>query len=252
MFAALAHKKSFLQRLKQSQTSCFYYSTNYFGNHKNILHCGAHLGEEFPIYRESGAQQIYWLEANPNLISILIDKFGAEYVFQYALTSESNTSIPFFLTENVLSSSTKKIKVENEWGVSLSEKIEVQTISLSDLLEIVPIKVDLLVLDLQGGELDALSGPTLKRYPKFLIVEVTDLPFYEEGASFMEVGEKLRVLGYQRLKVVKGGTHGHGEALFIFRPKFRELVTQVMARSIGALFSMVKSVKKQFSIPAVQ
>lgn len=252
MVAALIKKMTSLHRLKQSQTSCFHYSINYFGSHKNVLHCGAHLGEEFPIYRESGAQQIFWLEANPNLISILIDKFGAGHVFQYALTSTSNTKIPFFLTGNVLSSSTKKIKADNEWGVALSEKIEVQTISLSDLLALVPVKVDLLVLDLQGGELDALSGPTLKQHPKFLIVEVTDLPFYEEGASFKEVGDRLKLLGYQRLKVVKSGTHGHGEALFIFRPNFFELATQVMARLIGAAFSVVKSVKELFSTPALR
>jgi len=235
--------EKFLKLLHESYSNCFWYSVFYFQKPMNILHCGAHLGEEYPVYKSAGAQNIFWLEANPNLYTPLTANFGADFVFPFALSSQSNQKIPFYLTGNILSSSTKKINSENQWGVLPSSVIEVESISLRDLLAKTQDSIDLLVLDLQGGELDALNGPDLLQFPKFIIVEVSDTPFYLEGCSFIDVKEKLQSLGYRMIKVEKSGVHGHGEALFIFKPNFREKIRQLIGCSVTMCVAYAKKTK---------
>ena len=78
--------------------NCFEMKVIQHGSSRTILHCGAHLGEESALYRRCGAEEIFWVEAQPSKVSILRDWFGSKNVFSGVLAQESGRKVPFFIT----------------------------------------------------------------------------------------------------------------------------------------------------------
>jgi FkbM family methyltransferase len=214
---------------------------------ENILHCGAYLGEENETYLESGVGKIHWLEAIPELCDSLEEKFGSEYVHRYALTSSSNQYVSFYIAENVLSSSTKVFRAENEWNLAHKSEIVVKTICLADLLCLIPEHIDLLILDLQGGELDALTGPMMPYLPKMMLIEVSDFPFYQNGPTTKEISTLMSVLGYQPVVKQVRGIHGHGDVLFLYQPTLHQKLRIIQGKTLLMLIRLSQKLRHFFN-----
>jgi FkbM family methyltransferase len=203
--------------------SAFIFSSNKIKKPETILHCGAHLGKEYEHYKSFGAAEVYWVEALPHLCNELRRKFGEEIVFEGALDSFSRQIREFYVTDNILSSSLKKIGA-NEWDLEIESTILVETFTLHDIADSMSKEVDYLILDLQGNEFEALSLSDWRIQPKIVICEVSEIPFYENSHDFYDLLKLLESKDYKFIGRFTEGKHGHGEAIFLHAPKLNEIL----------------------------
>lgn len=109
-------------------------------------------------------------EANPNIAqlcqSLLIESgCGNAQVYNNAVYSKSREIIKLYLSENMVADSIHR---------HVSEKtIDIATICLDDFVEDVGLTPDIIKMDIEGAELDALLGfeRTLSRYRPTMILE---------------------------------------------------------------------------------
>jgi hypothetical protein len=184
----------------------------------SILHCGAHLGEENSLYRELGINRIYWNEAQPKLVETLIKDFGKENVFSGALSDHDGKMITFYLTDNSLSSSTKIINPITDWNIKLVESFDVNTITLDAILREITTRKEqipqLIILDLQGGEFEALSKSeiALANQADF-VVEMARHEIYKNQKLEIDI---IKFFGHYGYKCVYPKTKkAHYDALFL-------------------------------------
>lgn len=213
-------KLKYVKRLlsRREHDDCVKHYAQYVTVPNSILHCGAHLGEENSFYKKLGINKIYWNEAQPKLVEILITNFGKENVFSGALSDEDGKTITFYLTDNSLSSSTKIINPINDWNIKLTESFDVNTITLDAILKKITIRKEqipqLIILDLQGGEYEALSKSeiALANQADF-VVEMAQYEIYKNQKLELDVIEFFRHYGYKC--VYPKTKKPHYDALFL-------------------------------------
>ena len=135
------------------------------------------------------------------------------HVLPYALSDESSTAA-FHVTRRKTSSSllvpTEKNLSYHPTDLLVEEKIEVETRRLDDLD--VPGEVDLLKLDLQGGELRALRGaPRTLRSTGVVTVEVEFVELYEHQPLFADIDLELRGHGFELFNLYELYTQPDGQ-----------------------------------------
>jgi FkbM family methyltransferase len=213
-------KSKLVKRLlsRSEHDDCVKHYAQYVTVPNSILHCGAHLGEENSFYRELGINRIYWNEAQPKLVEILINNFGKDNVFSGALSDQDGKTINFYLTDNSLSSSTKIINPINDWNIKLTESFDVDTITLDAILGVITSRKEqipqLIILDLQGGEFEALSKSeiALANQADF-VVEMAQYEIYKNQKLELDVIEFFRNYGYKC--VYPKTKKAHYDALFL-------------------------------------
>ncbi len=129
---------------------------------KGVIHAGAHLAEESPIYRKHGVN-VYWIEANPSIYdkmktlipctddSINVAVADVEGVMEFNLMDNGQSS-------SLLHPNTHLIRYPN---IKPSGIIHVEGRKLDSLVDwgLLDIsKYDFLYMDLQGAEFRALRG----------------------------------------------------------------------------------------------
>jgi FkbM family methyltransferase len=187
---------------------------------KGLIHAGAHKGEEAPVYSALGFGAVAWIEAIPKLaqeLSLVIEPPST--VVNAALWSTPNEKMTFKVTSALGSSSLfelKEIKVEYP-TITVLEEIEVVTETL-DRLDLSRPEKNLLVLDLQGAEYEALLGAkkTLEKMD-YVITEVNRAELYK-GIKLVKDLDRLLV-NRDFIRVATRWTrHGWGEALYLRVP----------------------------------
>ena len=208
----------------------------------SILHCGAHLGEEHKDYLDLGIKEVFWNEAQPSLVSKLEKLFGSEYVFPGVVTNSDNVLVDFYLTDNSLSSSSRVINPNNQWDIKISDVIKIKTITLETILRKIQLKTNklpqLIVLDLQGGELEALVNCEIAFTNELdFVVEMSRNAIYENQKTELEVIKFFESLGYRLVYPKK--KQDHYDALFL-APNSRVRYYQ-KSRSLKRFLSKKKS-----------
>lgn len=213
-------KSKLVKRLlsRSEHDDCVKHYAHYVTVPNSILHCGAHLGEENSFYKELGINTIYWNEAQPKLVEILITNFGKENVFSGALSDEDGKTINFYLTDNSLSSSTKIINSINDWNIKLTESFDVKTITLDAILEKIITRKEqiprLIILDLQGGEFEALSKSEIALANQVdFVVEMAQYEIYKNQKLELDIIDFFRQYGYKC--VYPKTKKAHYDALFL-------------------------------------
>jgi len=146
---------------------------------------------------------------------------------QLALSSRSQT-LEMFINDSPMTSS---VLPRNDNSVRyfdavtrIKEVRKLQATSLDDWFDRSGLdRVDILKLDLQGYELEALRGAErlLRRGVGCVYTEVNFVPFYEGSATFGQIDVYLRSLGYKLFNLYNICTHlpeghiGSGDALYI-------------------------------------
>ena len=130
-------------------------------NPTGILHVGAHKCEELNVYTKYvDAKNIYWIEANPNLVNQL--KNSVQNIINEIVSDSDGQHIKFKITNNTLSSSILDLEYHKivHPNVVVSDIIEGKSKTLKTIINenSIPKTLNLLVLDLQGVELLALKG----------------------------------------------------------------------------------------------
>lgn len=218
----MVRENNLLKNLDSRRFTCVEVYVKIFGIPKALLHCGAHLGEENEEYLDLGIRKISYVEAQPTLVQKLCYEFGEKNVYAGLLFEESGHEIDFHLTSNSLSSSIRSIDENNKWGIYNSSKIKLISTTLNDVARDYFLRnrqlPNILVLDLQGSEYEALKGGTffLQRGAP-IILEYCTYELYKGMRLFADIVKLLSTYGYQL--VYKYGTESEGEALFVHDSK---------------------------------
>jgi len=192
----------------------------------NVLHVGAHLGEEDPIYTEFDMEPIY-VEADNFLFGKLVSRFPHRKKHNIAISDKKEKRIPFHIANNQrMSSSLLDMKQEYKAlfrGVCYTSTIEVDITTIDNLVEENNYDIHALFLDIQGGEMNALLGAkkTLQNID-FIIIEIHLAEMYDGEALLPDFDTFLDEFNLKR--VIVQMTHEiEGDALYVNRDFLQEL-----------------------------
>jgi FkbM family methyltransferase len=195
---------------------------------KSVIHCGAHLAQERYYYESIGAEKIVWIEGSPVIFEGLTQslnndlvgrKLKAKHVpINALLYSEDGIKIKLHgFSNNGESNSIFRAAdaFKARWPLISETGIDDQLVSttLDTIFQSDESGgVDLLVLDLQGAEIEVLRGglQTLTA-AKAVICEVSKLQVYEGGALYTDVVSFMKSAGF----IDMHRSHTCGDLLFV-------------------------------------
>lgn len=190
---------------------------------QGVLHVGANVGEEAPVYNELGVTTQIWIEANPSLIERLNDNVSKNsdigIVFNFA-ASDVDGEIELNIANNggqsssILELGTHRIAHPE---VKYIDKIIVNAVRIDSILEVDTLMgADFLNIDVQGAELKVLKGigDLLKQF-KWAYLEVNREELYKGCALVGEIDAYLYHYGFERVETKWCGDTGWGDALYI-------------------------------------
>jgi FkbM family methyltransferase len=186
---------------------------------KGVMHVGAHLGEEKEYYEASGMLPVHWIEAREDLVREM-QKFllpPQHYVEHALLWRESNVLLKMNVASNSQSSSILPLadhRIQYP-HINYVGTIEMRTKTLDDLLDD-GIECEMIVLDLQGAELEVLKGLTGMRWAKikWIYTEIFTKELYENCARLSEIDTFLAKQGFRRIFTRMQRDHGWGDAIY--------------------------------------
>lgn len=189
---------------------------------QNILHIGAHKGEELDLYRSLGAKNVYWVEANQKLADELMGltfprELPNNYVECAVISDKVNQEVDFNISNNNQSSSIlelgEHLSLFPDVIYSQTEKRTTSTIS-SVLKRFGGPKIDFVNLDIQGAELLALKGYKEISDAKFIYTEINSREVYKGCALVEQIDEFLMPYGFKRVEIQYWNDHPWGDALY--------------------------------------
>jgi FkbM family methyltransferase len=189
---------------------------------KGVLHVGANVGEEAPVYDELGIKNVIWIEANDKLIpklSATASKYGHQVIHE-CVGDVNGEEVVFHISNNAGQSSSIL-----ELGTHKTAHPEVHYIEDVQMkmtrIDALPIadgfkEFDFLNIDLQGAELKALRGmgELLKRF-KWAYLEVNQAELYKGCALVEDIDMYMIGYGFRRAETKWCGNTGWGDALYI-------------------------------------
>lgn len=186
-----------------------------------VLHVGAHLGEEAEFYEKLGFSKVWWIEGNPNIIPRLVQqvkKYKIKGEVIRAAIADGVMSAQFHVTNNSYSSSILDLGEHKTQypEVKYVDNIPVETTTINLLNKKHDFSgVKLMTLDIQGAELMALHGATdILPTVDFIHTEVNIKEMYVGCGLIQEVTDFLNKWNFKlHHKVVK--RFGWGDALYV-------------------------------------
>jgi FkbM family methyltransferase len=178
-------------------------------NIRGVIHIGACMAEEFPMYDELNINDVVWIEANPEIAYKLIKKFQnlkSHKVFSFAATDISHKMVTLNVTNNLQSSSILKLKKHKEYypKITVEKKVNVFTLTLDDLFDACNLKIEkynFLNIDIQGAELLALKGArNILKKIDYVYTEVNKGELYEDCCMIDEIDKYLMSFGFERIR----------------------------------------------------
>jgi FkbM family methyltransferase len=217
---------------------------------ENLIHVGAHAGYEAKTYEENGFKTVLWIEADPDIFHTLKQYLAqfqvAKHIVVNALVaSSSDQKRKFYRYSNEGASSSlylptpifRDIFCEVE---ETGESLDLTSISLDDLATQNNIQPTALVIDVQGAELEVLSGATQALLSTQIIdIEVSKQEIYEGGALFSEIDAFLNKLGFLRLTYAPW----HGDVIYI-KPQGIPFLRYFLIRLIAAQYNSMEYLYK--------
>jgi FkbM family methyltransferase len=201
----------------------------------NVILVGAWEGGEIKGFLEVGVQKVYLFEAEPSAIKTLRQNYGSDSrvtIFEGAVASEAGKMASFHVLNHGSSSlltpdlyHLKKILPDFE----IENEIQVRTTTLDFSLrdhwrQWSKNKLEtLVILDIQGGELEAMKGaPELLERVGWIQSEVSTAELYHDQNTLSQLDEFLKGKGFKRVSIRIYPERNHGDALY-FRP---DLITK--------------------------
>lgn len=190
-----------------------------------VLHIGANVGEEAPVYHELGIKNVVWFEGNPELYGKLtenISRFPGQKAYSNCIGDYDGEAILHIANNAGQSSSIlelgthKDVHPEVHYVKDITVKINrIDTLfpwgndgSLSGL--------DFLNIDLQGAEMMALKGmgDVLHGF-KWAYLEVNKAELYKGCPLVEDIDIFLLGYGFKRVETLWAGNTNWGDALYI-------------------------------------
>jgi FkbM family methyltransferase len=183
---------------------------------KGVIQVGAHLGEEDQVYDSLGITSKIYLEPNKKLFGQLQEKIKNAILINKA-AGDVNTNLEMFISSNDgMSSSLLEPDTHFEFypHVKFDKKEIVEVIKLDELKEFDQ-NYNLLVMDVQGYELNVLKGAKQKlAFIDYIVTEVNKGELYKNCAKVWELEDFLSPYGF-KIEQVNWTPHDWGDALFV-------------------------------------
>lgn len=187
---------------------------------QGVLHIGANVGEEAPVYNELGINNVIWIEGNPDIFHKLNSNVAPyrHHTYCAIIGDENGKEVNFHISNNASQSSsilelgTHKI-VHPE--VHYVKDIKGVTKRIDDMFSHLD-GYDFLNIDLQGAELMALRGMgELLHGFKWAYLEVNKAYLYEGCPLVEDLDLFLLGFGFKRVETSWAGNTNWGDALWI-------------------------------------
>ncbi len=175
-----------------------------------VIHVGAQNGQSRIDYMRLGVKRFYWFEALPELAAKLRNRYKEDEVYEGVVWSTPAIEIDFFQLNESANSSAIKIKRMSTHQIQEIHKL--RTVTLDSVFADKELETEgLLVLDVQGAEMEALKGATnLLRSIHYLICEigVTDQG-YDSVPTEIDISSTLSQYGLKKSisRISKDGTY---------------------------------------------
>jgi len=187
---------------------------------KGVIHCGAFIGEELPIYQSHGINNRCWIEADPDTFTELKEIIPQDDVALNVAVSNYVGVGSFVVMNNGASSSLLAPKRHLDFYPEIQpiKEIWVDVRTLDFLVECGRIdmsKYDFLYMDLQGGEMDALKG--FEEHIdeiNFILAEINYEELYEGCALIDEFDAYLKERGFEKQWATIHEAVGWGDAYY--------------------------------------
>lgn len=176
---------------------------------KGVIHVGAHFGQEYPIYKELGIDSIIFIEPCQKAFTVLKDLFTdtpGVSLLNYACGAIKGDAIMNVEQANQGMSNSLLAPakhLEQYPSIQFTDKEQVRVITLDELLQMrdqilrdfdTPvIKANLLIMDVQGYELEVLKGaPETLQHIDYIYTEINRDEVYEGCAKVWEMDAFLK------------------------------------------------------------
>lgn len=187
---------------------------------KNVLHVGAHRGEEHELYSKLGVENVYWVEANAKIVSEWLLWLPNEKLICEVVGEKDGEIVTFNVSNNNQSSSILELGEHSQLFPDVvycsSEQRETKTIK-TILAENNNPPIDFVNLDIQGAELLALKGFGDFSTVKHIYTEINSREVYKGCALVEQIDEFLAPHGFERVETQYWNNHPWGDALYIKR-----------------------------------
>lgn len=191
-------------------------------NPKGVLHVGANVGEEAPVYLELGIKRQVWIEANPEIYEKLkanISSNSEAVALLNCIGDIQNENVVFHVSNNegqsssILELGTHAIVHPS---VTYIQEIKMKAVRIDTLRPEILEELDLLNIDLQGAELKALKGMGELLYQfNWAYLEVNKEELYVGCALIGEIDDYLAKYDLQRVETHWAGNTGWGDAFYV-------------------------------------
>ncbi len=185
---------------------------------KGVLHVGANIGEEAPVYLEMGVKRQIWVEANPEIYERLKANIANNPEAKAMLFAAWDETKPGVLHESSNAGQSSSILDLGTHAIAHPDVKYIRDIDvpLMRLDSFQFADCDFLNIDIQGAELKALKGmgKLLEQF-KWAYLEVNKEELYKGCALVGEIDSYLSGYGFERVETLWAGNTGWGDALYI-------------------------------------
>jgi FkbM family methyltransferase len=186
---------------------------------KGVLHVGAHKCEELSTYNKY-TNNIVWIEAIKSLVEENLQLNPDLNIINEVIGDIDGKEIEFKITNNVFSSSILDLKYHKKIhpDIFVTSTYKTKTKSLKTIYKEYNLKSDLnlLVLDLQGVELLALTGlGDLINDFNYIYTEINEEEIYEDCCKLNDIDSYLTKYGFEKKYLMV--LNGYGNAFYIKR-----------------------------------
>lgn len=220
-----------------------------------ILHIGAHTGEENEHYKELGIASALWVEAQPDVYLQLIKNVEQERALNAAVWS-TEIEMKFNVSDNSVSSSLLKLESNHPWGgLTFSDDYKLTTVTLDFVVDhfknlgFLRAKFFLL-LDVQGAEFEIISGwQSNRNLIEAISCEVSRKRGYVGAPKRWRIVIKLIRYGYVPVASFLDNKTKHGDQLFVklsIALKHPRILFQAFIRHLLLVGVKIQKLLKEF------
>lgn len=189
---------------------------------RGVLHIGANIGEEFPVYMELGVKKQIWIEPNPDIFEKLVRNISSnpEASAYNVCAGDINADVILHESNNAgQSSSILELGTHKQVhpDVFYTRDIPCKMYRMDGFFRNGELDgCDFLNVDVQGAELFVLRGMgVLLNQFRWVYLEVNKAHLYVGCPLIEELDQYLSKFGFSRVETMWAGNTNWGDALWV-------------------------------------